>query len=113
MGFLKDVIDTARAVKAARKAGAEGNLAIVHEDELLDSRHWLAQRDMENQLMQKCIADMITYENSPCHYCEENNLCKREQHGKRGCKEWWLRFLTDEELEQCAQRATGEEKPAP
>lgn len=109
MGFLKDVIDTARAVKAARKAGAEGNLAIVHEDELLDSRHWLAQRDWENQLMQSCIRDIMDYK-TPCSYCEENAECKREQHGKRGCREWWLRFLTEEEMEACAQRAAVKEE---
>jgi len=115
MGFLKDAISAIRAVQAARKAGAEGNLAIVQEDELLDNRHWLAQRDWENQLMQKCLIDHITYQASPCEYCEEHAIgeCNNEQHGKRGCKDWYLRFLTDEELERCAQRATGEEKPAP
>lgn len=115
MGVLKDAISAIRAVQAARKAGAEGNLAIVQEDELIDNRHWLAQRDWENQLMQKCLIDHITYQASPCEYCGDHaiGVCNNEQHGKRGCKDWYLRFLTEEELERCAQRATGEEKPAP
>ena len=109
MGILKDAISAIRAVQAARKAGAEGNLAIVQEDELLDNRHWLAQRDWENQLMQACIRDIMDYK-TPCYYCEENEECKREQHGKRGCKDWWLRFLTEEEMEACACRATEKEE---
>lgn len=105
----KEARQVAKLVKQIRKDGVTSNLAIVEEDELLDNRHWLAQRDLENQLMQACIRDIMDYK-TPCNYCEENAECKREQHGKRGCKDWWLRFLTEEEMEFCACRATEKEE---
>ena len=105
----KEAWQVARLVMQLRKSGITCELAIVDEDELLDNRHWLAQRDYENQLMQACICDIMDYK-TPCTYCEENAECKREQHGKRGCRDWWLRFLTEEEIQACAARAADDEE---
>ena len=86
----------------------EGNLAIVLQSELDGDRIWLAKRDYENQLMQVVIHNMIKGK-TPCEYCQElaDGSCKGND---IGCKEWWLRFLTEDEEEQCRKRAFGEEK---
>ena len=85
-----------------------GNLAIVLQDELDGNRLWLAQRDYENQLMQVVIDGMIKGK-TPCEYCEElaEGSCKGSEFG---CRNWWLRFLTDEEKEKCRKRAFGDEQ---
>jgi hypothetical protein len=110
--LLRDMLSAVKAVRVARKSGAEGPLALIEATELENERIWLAKRDYENQLMQQCIIGGTNYE-SPCNWCEEHRIgeCKREQHGKRGCSGWWLRFLTEEEEEACEQRAKAGESP--
>ena len=111
--LLRDMLSAVKAVRVARKSGAEGPLALVEVSELEHERNWLAKRDYENQLMQQCIIGTVNYE-SPCNWCEEHRIgeCKREQHGKRGCSGWWLRFLTEEEEKACEQRAASGEGEA-
>lgn len=81
-------------------------LAIVLQDELNFDRVWLAKRDYENQLMQQVILGMIGGK-SPCENCEDFKTCTKE---KKGCEDWWLRFLTKEEEEACEKRAKEEKK---
>jgi hypothetical protein len=102
--WIKEGFSAALVIRSIRKSGETAKLALVQEDELTDNRSWLAQRDYENQLMQQCIAGMIEGR-SPCWWCEEEKDCKRDQHMKKGCKEWWLRFLNDEEIRKCEARA--------
>lgn len=104
--LFKDMIAAALAVRAARKSGVTGPLALMEVAELEEEKLWLAKRDYENQLMQQCIIGGVNYE-SPCNWCEEHRLgeCKKTQHGGRGCTDWWLRFLTEEEEKACEQRA--------
>jgi len=102
--WIKEALDAAKVIRQVRKSGEDAKLALVQETEILDNRSWLAKRDYENQLMQQCIAGMIEGR-TPCWWCEECKECKREQHMKKGCKEWWLRFLTDDEERKCEARA--------
>lgn len=98
-----------QVVRLIKKLRAEGNtepLALVEEKELLDNRVWLAKRDYENQLMQRVIIGTTRYE-SICQSCEDYEECKREQKDKRGCEEWWLRWLTEEEEKACVERASA------
>lgn len=109
--WIKEAFDAARVIRQIRKSGETEKLALVQEAELLDNRSWLAQRDYENQLMQKCIAGMIEGR-SPCWWCEECKECKRKEHmSSKGCKNWWLRFLTDEEVRRCESRAKTPGRP--
>ena len=110
--LLKDMWSAAQAVRAARKSGVTGSLALMEVVELEEEKLWLAKRDYENQLMQQCIIGSINYE-SPCNWCEEHRLgeCRKTQHGGRGCKDWWLRFLTEEEEKACEQRAAASSVP--
>lgn len=101
----KDAIAAARTVLKVRKSGEMGCLALTLDDELRDNRFWLAKRDYENQLMQKCIIDGITEGKSPCEWCEEREECAHAECMKKGCDGWWLRFLTEEEEKACEQRA--------
>ena len=105
MGLLKEMWDTAQLVKKLRKAGVDCKLALVDEAELIDSRSWLFQRDKENKLMQECIISFAEGK-SPCDYCEERakNACSIAVPMPRGCKDWWLRFLTDEEMDAVRER---------
>ena len=108
--WIKEAIDAATTIRQVRKSGETAKLALVVEEELIDSRNWLAKRDYENQLMQQCIIGTTRYE-SICDFCEEKAECKKEALGKKGCDGWWLRFLTKEEETACEQRAaTGEQK---
>lgn len=102
--WIKDALAAALTVRQVRKSGNTAKLALVEEEELIENRHWLAQRDLENQLMQQVIIGTTNYK-SICNFCEENSECKRDQKGKRGCADWWLRFLTEDEIEACKQRA--------
>ena len=104
--WMKEAYDAARTIRSVRKKGIKEKLALVQEDEILDNRSWLAQRDWENQLMQQCIAGMIEGR-SPCWWCEECKECKKEQHMGKGCSDWWLRFLTEEENRKCSARAAS------
>jgi hypothetical protein len=104
MHWMKEAIAAAREIRRVRKSGITEKLALVAEDEIVDNRQWLAQRDWENQLMQRCIAWMIEGR-SPCWFCEECKECKRKEHMKKGCDGWFLRFLTDEEVRKCRARA--------
>ena len=91
--WIKDAIGAARTIRQVRKGGMTEPLALVSAAELDNDRYWLAQRDWENQLMQRCIIGM-TLRQSPCEYCEEHaHGCLQPQHNGRGCKNWWLRFL--------------------
>jgi len=113
--LLREQIAAARMIRLVRKSGETGKLALVLEEELVDNRVWLAKRDHENQLMQQCIFGMIEGK-SPCEWCEDFKECsalsKNEQpYGFRfgkGCKDWFLRFLTEEEEKTCEQRATAQ-----
>ena len=102
--WIKEAWDAAKTIRQIRRSGETEKLALVQEAELLDNRSWLAKRDYENQLMQACIAGMIEGR-SPCWWCEECKECKRDQHMKKGCKDWWLRFLTEDEERKCEARA--------
>ena len=100
----RDAVSAARTVLAVRKRGVEEPLAIIPDDELRRERIWLASRDYENQLMQQCILSM-TQGKAPCEWCEENAECTRMERYHHGCDGWWLRFLTEEEMTKCEQRA--------
>lgn len=108
MSWIKDVIDATRAIHDARKAGEKGELAVVSLNELWEDKLWLSKRDYENQLMQKCIigTTMGGGDGSICQYCEEHieGECHKDAYMKKGCTEWWLRFLNDKENELCEQR---------
>lgn len=109
-----EVREVGELVRAIRKSGVTGKLAIVLEEELVDNRNWLAKRDWENQLMQQCIFGMRIGK-SPCEWCEDYNECKDKSPDKRpegfgecaGCEDWFLRFLTEEEEAACEVRASG------
>ena len=108
MSWIKDVIAAAKAVREARKAGENGALTLVPEQELWEDKSWLSRRDYENQLMQRCIigTTMGGGDGSICRYCQEHaeDACNKDAHMKKGCTDWWLRFLTPEEVEKCEQR---------
>ena len=108
MSWIKDIIDAAKAVHEARKAGETGPLCIVPEQELWEDKLWLSKRDYENRLMQRCVVGttMGGGDGSICRYCEEHaeGECDKDAHMKKGCTEWWLRFLTEEECKSCEQR---------
>lgn len=106
--WIREAIAAAKVIRQVRKGGETAKLALVQESELQDMRQWLAKRDYENQLMQQCIIGGTNYI-SPCNWCEEDKEgCTREQHGKRGCKDWWLRFLTEDEEKHCEERSNEE-----
>jgi hypothetical protein len=110
--WLKDAWEAAKVVYAVRKSGEKAKLALVPEDELVFDREWLAQRDYENQLMQQTIQGMIQIPHiSPCSSCEEHRTgeCTRPQRMGKGCVDWWLRFLKDDEIAACKARAASEE----
>ena len=104
--WSQEAKQVARLIKRLRAQGNTEPLALVEEKELLDNRIWLAKRDYENQLMQRVIIGTTKYE-SICQSCEDHEECKREQKDKRGCEEWWLRWLTEEEEKACIARATA------
>ena len=111
--LLREQIAATRMIHQVRKSGETGKLALVLEDELVDNRVWLAKRDHENQLMQQCIFGMMDGK-SPCAWCEDFKECRThaEEEGLnmeecKGCKDWFLRFLTEEEEKACEQRATS------
>jgi len=107
MGWIKDVLGAAAAIHEARKAGVEGSLLVVPEQELWEDKLWLTKRNYENRLMQRCIVGttMGGGDGSICQYCEEHaeGACHKDAYMKKGCTEWWLRFLTKEEDERCEQ----------
>ena len=102
--WKKEALEAVRLIRKVRRSGETEPLALVQDAELQDMRAWVAKRDYENQLMQLCIAGMIQGR-SPCWWCEECKECKREQHMKQGCGDWWLRFLTEQEERHCQARA--------
>lgn len=106
MGYTKEQQELAKELRSIRVTGDTRSYALISVDEIMESREWLAQRDYENQLMQKCISDMIGGK-TPCTYCEEYKDCNKKQKDNRGCKGWWLRFLTEDELKACEKRAQG------
>ena len=77
-------------MRQVREEYPEGKLAMVLEKELDDDR----------------IDGMIKGK-SPCEYCQElaEGSCKGSEFG---CRNWWLRFLTDDEKEKCRKRAFGD-----
>lgn len=109
MGWIKDSIHAIQAVRDARRAGVEDELIVVPLQELWEDKLWLSKRDYENQLMQKCIigTTMGGGDGSICRYCEEHieGECDKDAHMKKGCTDWWLRFLTEKEDLACEQRA--------
>lgn len=106
MGWIKDAIAAAKTIRAIRKQGETCHLALVDEEELIDNRNWLAVRDYENKLMQECILGFHNHI-PPCNYCEEaaRKTCNKASRPERGCEDWWLRFLTDDEIKLCQDRA--------
>ena len=109
MGKIKDTIAAIKAIREARRAGETGPLCVVPEQELVDDKSWLSRRDYENQLMQKCIigTTMGGGDGSICRYCQEHaeDACTKDAHMKKGCTDWWLRFLNEKEDDACEQRA--------
>ena len=113
--LLREQIAAARMIYLVRKSGETGKLALVLEEELVDNRVWLAKRDQENQLMQQCIFGMMEGK-SPCEWCEDFKECGKLPNDEKlsgffagcGCKDWFLRFLTEEEEKTCEQRATAQ-----
>lgn len=108
--WIREAFAAAKTIRQVRKSGETAKLALVAEEELIDSRNWLAKRDYENQLMQQCIIGTTRYQ-SICDFCEEMAECNKAAKGKRGCDGWWLRFLTKEEEERCEQRAAAQKDP--
>ena len=106
MGYTKEQQELAKELRSIRVTGDTRSYALISVDEIMESREWLAQRDYENQLMQKCISEMIGG-GSPCKYCAERDECGKKQKDERGCRGWWLRFLTDDEVKACKDRAEG------
>lgn len=101
--LLKEMYHAAKAVRAARKLGVTGKLALVEEAELEDTRAWLARNNVERKLLQECI-EGLSKRQSPCLYCQEyaEKSCDKINGPElpyRGCENWWLRFLTPEEEE--------------
>lgn len=117
MGCVKEMLQAARAVRDARKHGVTEDLVLVPARELWEDKLWLSKRDYENQLMQRCIigTTMGGGDGSICRYCQEHaeGACDKDAHMKKGCTEWWLRFLTKEEDKLCEQRTAAAfyEKP--
>jgi len=107
--MIKDLIAAYKAVRDARRAGETGALCVVPEQELWEDKLWLSKRDYENQLMQKCIigTTMGGGDGSICRYCQEHaeGACDKSSYMKKGCTDWWLRFLNEKENEACEQRA--------
>ena len=106
MGYTKEQKRLARYLKEQRFKGDDRSYALIPVEEILESRIWLAKRNYENKLMQECIADLIGGL-PPCKYCEEYKDCNKKQKNERGCKSWWLRFLTEEEDKACEKLAQG------
>ena len=106
MGYTKEQQELAKELRSIRVTGDTRSYALICVDEILESRIWLAKRNYENKLMQECIADLIGGL-PPCKYCEEYKDCRKKQKNERGCKNWWLRFLTDEEDKACEKLAQG------
>ena len=106
MGWIKEALGAARTIRALRKSGETCKLALVDEAELMDHRQWLAIRDKENKLMQELIMGLHSGRNV-CKYCEEysHGCDKADRTYGLGCNDWWLRFLTEEEIDECAKRA--------
>lgn len=106
--MIKDMLGAIAAVREARKAGVEGPLMVVPEQELWEDKLWLSKRDYENKLMQRCIigTTMGGGDGSICRYCQEHvdKECHKDAYMKKGCTDWWLRFLTEKENEHCEQR---------
>lgn len=103
MKRCKEAFQVARLVMRIRKDEPDIPLSLIPDSLLAEDAQWLSVRNYENQLMQQCIFGMTRWE-TPCTYCEEHRLgvCKKPQHMGKGCEDWTLRFLTEEELEHCA-----------
>lgn len=117
MGIVKEMLDAAKAVRDARKHGVTDDLVIVPAMELWEDKLWLSKRDYENQLMQRCIigTTMGGGDGSICRFCQEHaeGACKKDAYMKKGCTDWWLRFLTDKEDDLCEQRTAQAFMPKP
>lgn len=89
--WIKDALDAAKAVRAVRKGGYKDKLFVGLDENLKDFNAEFARIKADNQLMQKCIRESA--ENSPCHYCEDYEECRKL--GKpttMACDGWWLMF---------------------
>lgn len=101
--FLGDFIGVFRSVRDMRRSGERGALMIVPEKDfngmLAEEKRWTAIREKEKELAIRCVEHMIQG-GSACMYCEERKECNGSrcaEADKRGCKGWWLRYLTEEE----------------
>ena len=101
MGWLWDALSAAKTVRAARKAGITGPLVVVANEELELHAYETAVDRKQNRILYQCIEDMA-HGRSRCRHCEEYKECKSKQKGHvRGCGDWWLRFLTEDEEREC------------
>lgn len=101
--FLADFIGVYRSVRSMRRSGVRGSLMIMQEADyqgiIAEEKRWTAIREAEKELAIRCVEHMIAGGRA-CTYCEDRNDCltKRQLAGhQKGCKHWWLRYLTDEE----------------
>ena len=97
--LFKECVDASRMICELRKAGATQKLLIVFEDEYDQLTKLLNIHVKEIDLLQECMEKMIAG-GSPCEYCEDFSECQMEDKS-RGCKMWWLRYLTKEERIAC------------
>ncbi len=101
MGWIKDAIAAAREVHRVRRAGITGELALIAKEDLELKTYETNVDRKYHKLLYQCVEDMA-HGRSRCRYCEEYGSCQNKRRGNvRGCSEWWLRFLTEEEDKEC------------
>lgn len=77
-------------------------LALVPQDDVDDMALWQAQTEMGWKLMHEGIDDMIKKTGvCPRDICE----CREDDCTPATCQGFCMRFLTDDEVEQCRKRA--------
>ena len=101
MGWIKDAIAAAREVRRVRRAGITGELALIAKEDLELKTYETNVDRKYHKLLYQCVEDMA-HGKSRCRYCEEYGSCQSKRRGNvRGCPNWWLRFLTEEEDKEC------------
>lgn len=101
MGWIMDAVSAAREVRKLRKIGIRGKIIIMLEEDLILQSYETAVDRKQNRLLYQCVEDMA-HGRSRCRYCEEYPACKNDRKGDvRGCSDWWLRFLTEDEEKEC------------
>ena len=101
MGWITDAIAAAREVRRVRRAGITGELALIAKEDLELKTYETNVDRKYHKLLYQCVEDMA-HGKSRCRYCEEYGSCQNKRRGNvRGCSNWWLRFLTEEEDREC------------